>query len=113
MWRAQLEDTEQDVLLNPTVLIEVLSDSTEAYDRGGKFAHYRRLASLREYLLVSQYEPYIDHFVRQTDDTWLLSEAGSLDAKVRFDAIGCELLLADVYDRVVFEPPPSRIRPPR
>src|SRR2546422_7535750 len=64
-----------DTVVNPTVLVEVLSDSTEAYDRGKKFEHYRRIPALQEYLLVSQKEPRIEQFIRQPDDHWLLVEA--------------------------------------
>ena len=73
----QFEDAQVDTLLNPTLLIEVLSPSTEAYDRGKKFAHYRKIASLREYLLVAQDQPNIERYVRQ-GDVWILSEAVGL-----------------------------------
>ncbi len=73
----QFEDAQVDTLLNPTLLIEVLSPSTEAYDRGSKFALYRKIASLREYLLVAQDQPNIERYVRQ-GDVWILSEAVGL-----------------------------------
>ena len=101
----RFEDTQVDTLLNPTVIIEVLSDSTEAYDRGGKFAHYRALESLSDYLLVAQNEPRIEHFRRQTDGQWLYSVADGLDAKVEIATIGCVLHLAEVYERVAFAAP--------
>src|SRR6185436_1384401 len=101
----RFEDSELDTLLNPTLLIEVLSPSTEAYDRGRKFAQYRTLESFREYVLVSQDEVRVEIFTRQDDGHWLLSqEAGRLEETVPLASIGCELRLADVYDRV-FEPP--------
>jgi Uma2 family endonuclease len=65
-------DDAEDTLLNPIVLIEVLSESTEAYDRGRKFEMYRRIPSLREYLLVSQWEPRLESFLRRDDGTWVL-----------------------------------------
>jgi Uma2 family endonuclease len=71
--KAEFEDRSEDTLLNPTVLIEVLSPSTEAYDRGTKFEFYRTLESLYDYLLISQSKPIIEHFTRQPDDRWLLS----------------------------------------
>jgi len=71
----RFEDVDNDTLLNPTVIVEVLSASTEAYDRGEKFAHYRRLESLQEYLLIAQDKVRIEHYVRQGAQ-WLLSEAG-------------------------------------
>lgn len=98
----QLEGAELDTLLNPTLLIEVLSPSTEAYDRGKKFAQYRALESFREYVLVSQEEVRVEIFTRQEDGHWLLSqEAAHLDETVPLASIGCELRLADVYDRVI------------
>jgi len=97
---AQFEDTQQDTLLNPTLIVEVLSDSTEAYDRGGKFAHYRKLPSLLEYVLIAQTKPHIEHYIRQPDNRWLLEEAESLHGTVHFPAIDCHLSLAEVYDKV-------------
>ena len=97
---AQFEDTQQDTLLNPTLIVEVLSDSTEAYDRGGKFAHYRKLASLMAYVLITQTKPHIEHYVRQPDNRWLLAEADSVHDTIRLPAIDCHLALAEVYDKV-------------
>ena len=98
----QFDDEHRDTLLNPTVIIEVLSPSTEAYDRGGKFGHYRKLDSLQEYLLVSQEEPHLEHYVRQSDNQWLLSEASSLQDIVQLPSISCTLVLAEVYEKVEF-----------
>ena len=98
--KPQFDDKQKDTLLNPTVLIEVLSDSTEAYDRGRKFAHYRKLDSLAEYLLIEQDHAAIDRYVRQSDDRWLLTAYRGLDAVVMIDAIVCELPLAEVFDKV-------------
>lgn len=95
------EDVDNDTLLNPTVIAEVLSPSTEAYDRGEKFAHYRRLESLQEYLLIAQDKVRIEHYVRQGAQ-WLLSEASTLDEVVHLAAIGCDIALRDVYDKVQF-----------
>jgi len=95
----QFEDAHVDTLLNPTLLIEVLSPSTEAYDRGGKFAHYRKIATLREYLLVAQDQPSIERYLRQ-GDAWILSEALGLEATVPLESIDCVLSLREVYDKV-------------
>ena len=95
------EDVHNDTLLNPTVIVEVLSASTEAYDRGEKFAHYRRLESLQEYLLVAQDKVRIEHYVRQGAQ-WVLSEASTLDETVQLASIGCDVALRDVYDKVQF-----------
>ena len=97
---AQFEDTQQDTLLNPTLIVEVLCESTEAYDRGGKFAHYRKLASLMEYVLIAQTKSHLEHYIRQPDNRWLLEEAESLHGTVHFPAIDCHLSLAEVYDKV-------------
>jgi Uma2 family endonuclease len=96
----QFEDSHVDTLLNPTLLVEVLSPSTEAYDRGGKFAHYRKIVTLREYLLVSQDQPSIERYVRQ-GDVWILSEAVGLEASVPRESIDCVLSLREVYDKVL------------
>ena len=103
----RFEDGEMDTLLNPTLLIEVLSPSTEGYDRGKKFAHYRTLESLREYVLVAQEEARVELFTRQEDGHWLLSEASRLEETLLLASIGCGLRLADVYDRVSDLPTPS------
>ena len=96
----QFEDAYVDTLLNPTLLIEVLSPSTEAYDRGGKFAHYRKIPTLREYLLVTQDQPSIERYVRQ-GDVWILTEAVGLEASVPLESIDCALSLREVYDKVL------------
>lgn len=88
--------------VNPVVIAEVLSDSTEAYDRGEKFAHYRRLPSLRDYLLVLQREARIEHYRRNEDDTWTLREVRASGA-VHL-SIGCELSVDDVYRDPMAEP---------
>jgi Uma2 family endonuclease len=98
----QFADDQKDTLLNPALVIEVLSPSTEGYDRGFKSAQYRTLASLQEYVLVSQSEPRVEVFRRQTDGNWLLSEAIGLEAACRFDSLDCRLALADIYDKVTF-----------
>ncbi len=97
----RFEDERTDTLLNPTVIVEVLSPSTEAYDRGEKFAHYRRLESLQEYVLVSQDKIRVESFVRQGAQ-WLLSEVSGLDETVRLESIVCNLTLRDIYDKVRF-----------
>jgi len=102
----QFEDAHVDTLLNPTVIIEVLSPSTEGYDRGAKFGYYRALPSLQEYLLVTQDQALVEHFVRAGDD-WILSVADDLAAVVQLPAISCTLPLAEIYRRVSFPPDPE------
>jgi Uma2 family endonuclease len=99
----ELEDAELDTLLNPTVIVEVLSPSTEMVDRGTKFQRYRSIPSLREYVLVSQDAYHIEHYVRQDDDQWLFSDAVGEAASLELPSIDCTLALADVYAKVTFE----------
>ena len=99
---AQFADVGLDSLVNPTVIIEVLSHSTERYDRGMKFQSYRKLSSLQEYILISQDSPRIEHYRLQDDGTWGLIDAEGIDAIIELDAVGCTLSLTDVYEKVIF-----------
>lgn len=86
-----------DTLLNPTLLVEVLSESSEAYDRGKKSEHYRALPTLTDYLLVAQDRVLVEHYGRQPGDLWLLQAVNRLDASVAIQSLGCELKLTEVY----------------
>ena len=97
------EDEVLDTLLNPTLIVEVISPSTEAYDRGRKFEFYRKLPSLREYLVVSQDAPHIDRFVVDDLGRWTLTDASGLEDSLELTSVGCSLRLADVFDRIEFE----------
>ena len=92
-----------DALLNPALIIEVLSSSTEAYDRGDKFTHYKSIPSFCEYLLVAQHRPHISQFVRQNDGSWLQREYNDLQDVVKLSTSDCELPLSEVYQNVSFE----------
>ena len=94
--RAAFEDEVQDTLLNPSVIFEVLSKSSELYDRGDKFAMYRTLDSLKDYVLVAQKHVRIEHFNRQPNDTWLLRVLGAGE-RLSLTSIGCELAVDEVY----------------
>jgi len=96
-------DDRRDVLLNPTAIVEVLSPSTEAYDRGTKFEAYRGVQSLQEYVLIAQDRPHVDQYLRQPDGRWLLSEAVGLEATIHLSSVGCDLALSEVYDGVSFD----------
>jgi Uma2 family endonuclease len=95
------------------LIVEVLSPFTEAYDRGFKSAQYRTLESLEEYALVSQAEPRVEVFRRQSAGHWLLSEAIGLQAVCNFESLDCAVSLADIYANVTFNPdgPLASIRP--
>jgi Uma2 family endonuclease len=99
-----LDDT-FDTLLNPTVIVEVLSESTEAYDRGRKFELYRSLESLAEYLLISSERVGVERFTRQPDGSWNFTAKASLEDSIDLQSVGCHLLLADLYEKVDFTPP--------
>jgi Uma2 family endonuclease len=96
------EDDVVDTLLNPQVVIEVLSDSTEKYDRGKKFRHYQQIDSFREYVLVSQDEPVVERFVRQADGSWATTFVEGLDREFAFATVPVRVPLADIYAGVTF-----------
>ena len=96
-------DGRGDTVTNPTVLIEVLSPSTEGYDRGGKFHHYRTIASLREYLLIAQESMHIEQYVRKKGNRWLLEEFTRADQVIRLASIDCTLALEMVYEKVALD----------
>jgi len=96
-------DDEFDTLLNPVLIIEILSDSTESYDRGEKFQSYRSIPTLREYILVAQYRPQIEKYVKHGDGFWMLSEAAGLENSIELESINYNLSLAEVYDKVNFD----------
>lgn len=97
------DDEEFDILLNPTVVIEVLSKSTEFRDKTEKLEEYRKMDSIRECLLISQDEMHIQHFIKQTVKQWILRIYETPDEIVVLESIGCEILLADIYAQVQFD----------
>lgn len=99
----QFTDDPFDVLTNPIVIIEILSPSTQDYDRVGKFHHYRALDSLQEYIMIAQEKYRIEHYVRQKNNQWLLTDIINPDAEIPLDSIDCSLLLSDIYEKVTFE----------
>lgn len=103
------EDAELDTLLNPTVIVEVLSPTTEGYDRGTKFELYRRIASLREYVMVAQDRVLVERYRRQ-DDGWHYTAYEALEQSLHLPSIACTLPLKDIYRKVRFpaEQPPRR-----
>jgi Uma2 family endonuclease len=101
----QFEDDEFDTLLNPLVVFEVLSKSTEARDRGAKFADYRAIASVTDIVFVSQYRMRVEHYVKRAGGEWVLRDVTEPDATVRLDSLDCTLTLAEIYERVKLPPP--------
>ncbi len=95
--RPEVDPDDKNALTNPVVLVEVLSDSSEAYDRGEKFAHYRRIPSLREYVLVSQRRPLIEVWRRNDEGKWVLAEEASAGQVTELASIGCSLSVDDIY----------------
>lgn len=97
--RPELEDSELDTLLNPQLIVEVLSTSTEAYDRGEKFEQYRSIPSFREYVLISQDKALVDHFVKQPDGSWLMRSRRAGET-IELASVGCALAVDDIYLKV-------------
>ncbi len=101
--KAEIEEFNgSNVLLNPTVIWEVLSPSTAAYDRGDKFTYYKSIPSFREYLLIAQHRPHITHYIRENSGKWNYAEYNSLTDKIYLPSIDCTLTLSDVYKGVEF-----------
>ncbi len=96
-------DSTRDTVTNPVVIIEILSDSTERYDRGMKFQNYRAIDTLRDYILIAQDHHHIEHFSRQDNGLWVLQEATSDADVIHISSIECVLSLQDVYEKVEFE----------
>jgi len=94
------EDDDVDTLLNPMVIFEILSHTTEAYDRGTKFQHYQFIESLVEYILITQDAVRVEQYVRQNDRTWTYSQHQNLEDIVKLESINCELALRDIYVKV-------------
>jgi Uma2 family endonuclease len=99
----QFLDGRRDTLLNPTLIVEVLSASTERYDRGRKFRNYQTIQSLRQYVLVSTDQMSVEVFTRQADDSWVLRSAERDSDTVELESIGCKLTVSEIYDDVEFD----------
>jgi Uma2 family endonuclease len=100
----RFDDPRRDTVLNPTVIFEVLSESTQEYDRGTKLAHYREIPALAEVLLIAQDRPHVEHYLRQATDRWLLTEIHDLQQTLDLSSVGCKLALVDVYEEVLEAP---------
>ncbi len=100
----KFRDEQRDTLLNPSLVVEVLSPSTEAYDRGRKFEHYRSVGSVTEYLLVSSDRIQVDLYTRQADGRFLLTSASDLAETLELQSVGCRVTLSALYEKVEFPP---------
>ncbi len=98
----QFRDDQLDTLLNPTLIVEVLSPSASSYDRGEKFRRYRQLPSLQDYLIISQEQASIEHYQRQGKSEWTLVDIEGLASQIVLPSIQCQLLLQDIYEKVSF-----------
>jgi Uma2 family endonuclease len=100
----EYHDKHKDIVLNPTVIIEVLSESTADFDRGVKFTRYRMFnPTLTDYVLIWQDEALVEHYIRQENGDWLFKEYHGLDKSFRIDSINCSLNMAEIYERIEFE----------
>ncbi len=97
---SQTDDAFSDILLNPRVVIEVLSPSTTNYDRGQKFELYREIPSLEEYILTHTNAPHVEHFARQADGSWIFREYKGMDGELSLPSIGCSIAFADIYEGI-------------
>lgn len=91
-----------DALTNPSLIIEVLSDSTEAYDRGDKFTHYKSIPAFSEYLLIAQHRPHVSQFIKQSDGSWIYREFNLLADTVKLETTQCDLSLKEIYQNISF-----------
>ena len=105
--RAEFDPEDRDTLVNPLAIVEVLSPPTETYDRGAKFRQYQQLPSFKEYVLVSQDEAVVERFVRQPDDTWVLTVLTGLTGELTFATVPVKIPLADIYRGIEFPPTPT------
>jgi len=103
---AQFSDEQKDSLLNPALIIEVLSESTKDYDRGGKFEQYRTIESFVEYLLIAQDRPHVEHYTSQGDGSWVLHETNSLEDTIQLKSVPCSLALSEIYNKIDFSSNP-------
>lgn len=98
----KFNDNRRDEILNPTLIVEVLSHSTEAYDRGDKFQYYRSIPEFREYLLVNQYQPWVDQYVKTDKNEWLMRSHEDLEAIIHLETINVDCRAEDIFEEVVF-----------
>ncbi len=103
--KPQFHKGRKDIITNPILVVEVLSPSTEGYDRGAKFTQYRSIPSFKEYVLIAQDKAWVESFYKVEEDVWRISNAEGLDSKIQLFSLGIEITLADIYHLVDFELP--------
>lgn len=108
--KEEFTDAHNDILVNPLVIMEILSDSTVSIDRGKKFEQYRELASFVEYLLIEQRTPHIEQYILHDSQEWRYRDIHGIDEQVTIQAIDCTLLLRDIYHKVELLPRPAHLR---
>ncbi len=97
------ENENQTIVTNPSIIIEVLSNSTKDYDRGEKFKYYRSIPTLKEYILIDQYEPYIEHFTKQAENEWLLKTYQGETQNLALSSFEFQISFNDIYKGINFE----------
>jgi Uma2 family endonuclease len=98
----------QELLVNPALIVEVLSDSTEAFDRSYKFTYYKSIPSFTEYILIAQDRPHVSQFVKQADNSWLNHEFNSLEESFHLASLGCDVALTELFEEIAFPEKPNR-----
>ncbi len=98
----ELQAGRKDTVTNAILIAEVLSNSTKSYDRGDKFAIYRTIPTFQEYLLIDQYQPHVEHHVKQGENQWLLTEYDGSQAMISLSSVPVEIAIADLYENVEF-----------
>ncbi|MEL6352212.1 MAG: Uma2 family endonuclease [Cyanobacteria bacterium J06627_28] len=104
-----LKPGRKDTVINPMLIAEVLSDSTEAYDRNKKFEHFRTIETFQEYVLIDQYRPHVERYEKQTTNQWLFTEYSGLEASFTLSSVGMDIALADLYEAIEFEQGPGKL----
>lgn len=99
----ELKSDRKDTVMNPILIAETLSSSTEGYDRGDKFTYYRTIEAFQEYVLIEQYRPHVEHYVKQGDNEWLFRDYSGLESSFVLSSVGVEIALVDLYEAVEFD----------
>jgi Uma2 family endonuclease len=102
--KLQFQEGRKDILVNPLVIVEALSKSTQNYDKGDKFLAYRTIPSFQEYILIDQYSQHIEHYVKSEPRKWIFQEYDETNTVFAFSSLEFKISLADLYDKVKFEP---------